>query len=66
VLAGGTLNDVHRDDVTYKEHRPELQFLVVPGFGKVEHQFLISGQGPVEINYSSRWAGNLSKTVELN
>jgi len=66
VLAGCTLNDAHRDDATYKEHRPELQFLVVPGFGKVEHQFLISGQGSVEVSYSSRWAGKISKTVELN
>jgi hypothetical protein len=66
VLAGGALNDAHRDSVTYKEHRPELQFLVVPGFGKVEHQFLISGQGSVEVNYCSRWAGKISKTVELN
>jgi hypothetical protein len=65
VIAGGLLNDSYRDDVTYKEHRPELQFTIVPGFSKVEHQFLISGQGSVEIKYNSRWAGKISKTVEL-
>ncbi len=65
VLAGGTLIDKYRDQVTYQEHRPEVQFLVVPGFGKVEHQFLISGKGSVTLDYESRWAGKISKTVEL-
>jgi hypothetical protein len=65
VLAGGTLIDKYRDQVAYQEHRPEVQFLVVPGFGKVEHQFLISGKGSVTLNYESRWAGKISKTVEL-
>ncbi len=65
VLAGGTLNDIYRDQVTYKQYRPELQFLVVPGFGKVEHQFLIEGKGEITLKYSSRFGGKITKTVEL-
>ena len=67
VTAGGPLRDVHRDQVAYKEFRPETHFLHVPGFGKVEHQFLISGKkgSKVTIKYSSRHAGKISKTIEL-
>ncbi len=65
VVAGGTLTDVYRDFVTYKEHRPELQFLFVPGFGRVEHQFLVSGKGSISLNYESRWASDITKTIEL-
>ena len=65
VVAGGVLTDPYRDQVGYKEHRPEVQFLVVPGFGKVEHQFLVEGRGELVIRYESRHAGTLSKTVKL-
>ena len=66
VVAGGLLTDAYRDRVTYKKHRPELQFLVVPGFGKLEHQFLVEGKGEVTIRYESRHAGKLSQTIDLN
>jgi len=65
VVAGGLLTDAYRDSVTYKKFRPELQFLVVPGFGKVEHQFLVEGKGDVTIRYESRHAGKLSQTIQL-
>ena len=65
VVAGGLLTDAYRDSVTYKKHRPELQFLVVPGFGKVEHQFLVEGKGDVTASYESRHAGKLTKTIKL-
>jgi hypothetical protein len=65
VVAGGQLADAFRDRVTYKEHRPEIQFLVVPGFGKVEHQFLISGKGHVTLRYRSRHGGTKEQTVKL-
>jgi hypothetical protein len=65
VVAGGLLTDAYRDTVSYEKHRPGLQFLVVPGFGKVEHQFLVSGKGELTVRYESRHAGKLSKTVEL-
>jgi len=65
VVAGGLLVDPYRDQVVYKKYRPELQFLVVPGFGKVEHQFLIEGKGEVTLRYESRHGGKLAKTVKL-
>jgi len=65
VVAGGLLTDPYHDQVAYKRHRPEIQFLVVPGFGKIEHEFLVEGKGPITINFVSRWAANTSKTVEL-
>jgi hypothetical protein len=37
----------------------------VPGFGKVEHQFLVEGSGSITISYDSRHAGKITKTVEL-
>ena len=65
VVAGGNINDLYRNLVTYKEYRPEIQFLFIPGFGKVEHQFLVSGKGKVSIHYKSRHGGKLSKTINL-
>jgi hypothetical protein len=65
VVAGGLLTDPYTDRVSYKKNRPEVQLLVVPGFGKVEHQFLIEGRGEISIRYESRHAGKLEKKVKL-
>jgi hypothetical protein len=65
VVSGGKLNDVYRDQVSYKEHKPEVQFLQVPGFGKVEYQFLVSGKGKIKIEYNSIKAKNISQTIDL-
>lgn len=65
VAAGGEIKNRYRDEVTYKEYRPEIQFLAVPGFGKVEYQFLVSGSGRVTLEYTSRHAGRIVKTVTL-
>jgi hypothetical protein len=65
VLAGGKLLDAYRNTASYKEHRPELQFLFVPGFGKVEYQFLVSGKGDIQINYESRFGGKITRTIAL-
>jgi hypothetical protein len=66
VVAGGEINDSYLDQVTFKKFRPEMQFLTVPGFGKVEHEFLVSGSGSLVLTYQSRHAGKISKTVNLN
>jgi hypothetical protein len=58
VVAGGRIINRFTGDVSYKEHRPELQFLTVPGFGTVEYEFLVKGTGPVTVNYTSAWAGS--------
>ncbi|TRZ85383.1 hypothetical protein D4R89_12385 [bacterium] len=65
VVAGGVLTDPYQDQVSYKKVRPELQFLVVSGFGKTEHQFLIEGKGEITVRYESRHAGKLEKTIRL-
>ena len=65
VVAGGRLLDPDLDKVAYKKDRPELQFLVVPGFGKVEHQFLVEGGGEITVRYASRHGGQRTKTVKL-
>jgi hypothetical protein len=64
-VAGGILTDRYYDKVTYKKDKPEIQFLVVPGFGKIEHQFLVEGEGEIRISYESRHGGKLLKTVAL-
>ncbi len=64
-VAGGVLTDIYLDKVAYKKDKPEIQFLVVPGFGKIEHQFLVEGEGEIRINYESRHGGKLAKTVAL-
>jgi len=65
VIAGGVIEDVYRDEVSYKEFRPQIQFFFIPGFGKVEYQFLVSGKGNVTLEYNSRHAGKIVKTVQL-
>jgi hypothetical protein len=65
VMAGGEIQDIYLHQVAFKEFRPELQFLVVPGFGKVEHEFLVSGSGPLTIAYQSRHAGKIRKVITL-
>lgn len=65
VVAGGLLTDPYRDQVVHKMHRPEIQFLVVPGFGKVEHQFLVEGKGEIALRYASRHGGRIVRTVRL-
>jgi len=66
VVAGGVLTDPYTDHVSYKKNRPEVQFLVVPGFGKTEYQFLVQGKGEIAVRYESRHAGTLEKKVKLD
>jgi hypothetical protein len=65
VLEGGLINDPYLDLIAYKKYRPDLQFTFVPGFGKVEHQFLVEGKGTITVAYDSRHGGKLEKKVEL-
>ena len=65
VLAGGKLTDKYFNKTSYKEYKPEIQFLSVPGFGNVEYQFVIEGKGNVTFSYESRKAKNVSTTMKL-
>ena len=60
VVAGGVLQDPYMDKANYKQHKPEIQLIHVPGFGKVEYEFLLSGKGEVRIDYSSMKAADQS------
>ena len=65
VVAGGLINNPYLELITYKKYRPELQFTSVPGFGKVEHQFLVEGKGTITVAYDSRHGGKIEKKIEL-
>jgi hypothetical protein len=65
VVSGGKLTDPWFGTVDYKEYKPEVQLCQVPGFGKVEYQFLVAGKGNVDIKFASRKAGTVTKTVAL-
>ncbi len=65
VVAGGALLDKYTDKVKYKEFKPEVQFLTIPGFSKQSHQFLIAGKGQVTFSYYSRHGGKITQTLNL-
>jgi hypothetical protein len=65
VVSGGPVSGSPIEEVRYKARRPEVQFVQVPGNGKVEFEFLVSGQGPVNVAYQSIKAGKATKTVTL-
>jgi len=65
VVSWGKITNVYTDQVNYKPYKPEVQFCQVPGFGKVEYQFLVSGKGKLELEFTSRKAGRLHKTIDL-
>jgi len=65
VVAGGIVTDPSRLEVSYKPRRPEVQFVHVPGYGKTEFLFLISGKGDVTFSFASLKAGAVERTVTL-
>jgi hypothetical protein len=65
VVAGGKIDDIHLGKVSYKEKKPEIQFLSVPGYGNVEYQFLVEGKGEITIEYESLKANNMKTSVKL-
>jgi hypothetical protein len=65
VVSGGKLVSQYPEKIEYKEFKPEVQFCQVPGSGKVEFQFLISGKGSLEVNYESKKAGKRRSEVIL-
>ncbi|MCU4162707.1 M14 family metallopeptidase [Carboxylicivirga caseinilyticus] len=65
VITGGQITNLLLDDVKYKEYKPEIQFVTVPGFDKKEYEFIVEGSGKITIEYNSVKAGKLSKTIML-
>ena len=66
IIAGGRLQDKYTKAASYKEFKPEVQFLTVPGYGMVEYTFVVSGKGKLTISYESRKANNVSKEISLS
>lgn len=65
VVAGGEISDFRLDKVKYKEKKPEIQFLAIPGYGVVEYQFLIEGKGEIILSYESTKANDVKTTLKL-
>jgi hypothetical protein len=65
VVAGGKITDKYFEKVSYKEKKPEIQFLALPGFGVVEYEFLIEGKGDVTFSFESQKAKNVTTSVKL-
>lgn len=65
IISGGLLTNPYNNLVVFKENKPEVQFCQVPGMGKVEYRFIISGKGKVNFEYESRKAGKRSAQIEL-
>ena len=66
VIAGGKITDVRLNKVTYKEKKPEIQFLAIASYGVAEYQFLIEGKGEITFNFESLKAKKTTVTVKLN
>ena len=65
VVAAGRITDLRNNRVTYQEYRPEIVFTSVPSYGYVEYQFLVEGKGEAKIEFISRKARDLAKTIKL-
>ncbi len=65
VVAGGKINDIRLNKVSYKEYKPEVQYFAMPGHSRVEYEFLIEGKGDVRFEYVSRKAKNVIESVKL-
>jgi hypothetical protein len=65
VISGGQLINPYNNLVVFKENRPEIQFCQVPGLGKIEYRFIISGKGKVSVDYESRKAGKKTSRIDL-
>lgn len=65
VIAGGKISDYRLDQVSYKEHKPEIQFFALPGHGTAEYEFIVEGKGKLNLEFISRKAKNVSTSVSL-
>ena len=65
VVAGGKITNLRLDKVSYKDKKPEIQFMAIPGYGVEEYQFLIEGKGEIKFDFESQKAKNISASVKL-
>ena len=65
VIAGGKVVNPYTLETTFKEHKPEVQFLHLPGNAMVQFQFIVEGSGELRIEYVSRKAGKVKQNIKL-
>ncbi len=65
VVDGGPITDSYRNEATYKQYKPEIQFFQIPSFGQVEYQFLVSGKGKLRLEYHAEKATDRVKEMDL-
>jgi hypothetical protein len=65
VVAGGKITDLRHEKVSYKEKKPEVQFVAVQGYGVAEYQFLIEGKGDITFTFKSSKAKDVTASVRL-
>lgn len=65
VVAGGSVTDLYRNEASYKQYKPEIQFFQIPSYGKLEYQFLVSGKGKLKLLYHSEKATDRVKEIDL-
>lgn len=65
VVAGGPVTDLYRNEASYKQYKPEIQFLQIPSYGRLEYQFLVSGKGKLKLEYHSEKATDRIKEIDL-
>ncbi len=65
VITGGPVMGSPVEQVVPKAHKPELQFLQVPGYGKVEYEFLVEGTGDLKVHYQGQKAGGRDLKIRL-
>lgn len=65
VIAGGKITDKYFEKVAFKDKKPEVQFLALPGYAVEEYLFLIEGKGEVTFSFEAKKARNVSTSVKL-
>jgi len=65
VVSGGIVQDLVMDRVNYVEHRPNMIFTQIPGFGKQDVQWIVRGKGKVTVIYDAQKATDRTLTFEI-
>ena len=65
VISGGFVEDIHLDQYSPVEYRPEILFTGIPPFGKRDVQWIVKGSGKAVISFDSVKAVNRELKVKI-
>jgi hypothetical protein len=65
VIAAGRISNIYSNQVQFKKHKPEVQFIHVPGNSKVDYQFLFEDKGKFKVSYLGQKAGKNEINYEI-